>query len=373
MAIYKSKNPTKDGRSYYFMLYKKDNMGINKKYKSKKYKTKPEARDAEAQFILKKEISYYIPFNTVAKNYFEFSYKTKKESTVYSNYGVYKKHIKNYFNNKDMSKIDITFINEWKRELEKEKLQISTMKKIYNVLVQIFDYAIQNHGLNQNIVRLSGNFTKVNDEVKPDDTKLRYITYDDFKLFISSVNDITWKTFFIFLFYTGMRKGEIQALTWNDIDFDNNEIIVNKTLSVKTTKEFKITNTKNNLNRKIKISKILLNQLKDYYNFVCQYSDFNKKWFVFGGPRFMPQTTIDRKKHYYFNLCDVKEITIHEFRHSHVSLLINEYIKSGQTDFTKFFLMMSDRMGHSLEVMQKTYMHLIPTVQNEIVDLLDNL
>ena len=87
----------------------------------------------------------------------------------------------------------------------------------------------------------------------------------------------------------------------------------------------------------------------------------------------MPQTTIDRKKHYYFNLSQVSEITIHEFRHSHVSLLINEYIKSVQTDTTKFFLMMSSRMGHSIEVMQKTYMHLFPTVQNEIVNVLDNL
>lgn len=66
-------------------------------------------------------------------------------------------------------------------------------------------------------------------------------------------------------------------------------------------------------------------------------------------------------------------ITIHEFRHSHVSLCINEYIKSGQSDSTKFFLMMSQRMGHSLRVMQETYMHLFPSVQDNIVSLLDNL
>ena len=87
----------------------------------------------------------------------------------------------------------------------------------------------------------------------------------------------------------------------------------------------------------------------------------------------MPSTNIDRHKHKYFELSGVREITIHEFRHSHVSLLINEYLKSGQTDTAKFFVMMSNRMGHTIEVMQKTYMHLFPTVQDEIVDLLDNL
>ena len=78
-------------------------------------------------------------------------------------------------------------------------------------------------------------------------------------------------------------------------------------------------------------------------------------------------------KHKYFELSGIREITIHEFRHSHISLLINEYLKSGQTDTAKFFLMMSDRMGHSIQVMQDTYMHLFPTIQDEIVDLLDKL
>ena len=103
------------------------------------------------------------------------------------------------------------------------------------------------------------------------------------------------------------------------------------------------------------------------------YTDFSEKWFVFGGPSYLPLTTIDRYKHKYFEISGINEITIHEFRHSHVSLLINEYLKSGQTDTAKFFLMMADRMGHSVRVMQDTYMHLFPTIQDEIVNLLDNL
>ena len=41
--------------------------------------------------------------------------------------------------------------------------------------------------------------------------------------------------------------------------------------------------------------------------------------------------------------------------------------------FFYFFLIMSNRMGHTIQVMQDTYMHLFPTIPNEIVDLLDNL
>jgi integrase len=170
-----------------------------------------------------------------------------------------------------------------------------------------------------------------------------------------------------------MRKGEVQALTWKDIDFNLNEIIVNKTLYSKIAGKYTITSTKNNRNRIIKMSKTLKEQLATYKNKMMKYSDFSENWFVFGCSRFLPLTNIDRYKHKYFQLADVDEITIHEFRHSHVSLLINEYVKSGQTDTTKFFLMMSNRMGHTIDVMQKTYMHLFPTIQNEIVDILDNL
>ena len=126
------------------------------------------------------------------------------------------------------------------------------------------------------------------------------------------------------------------------------------------------------------MSKTLRNVLIQYKNSCKQYNDFREDWFVFGNSRFLPKSSISRYKKHYFKLSGVHEITIHEFRHSHVSLLINEYIKTSKeknmkVDTSKFFLMMSNRMGHSIDVMQRTYMHLFPTIQDEVVDLLDNL
>ena len=53
MPVYQVE-PTKDGRSWIFMVYKKDYNGNNKKYKSKRFKTKSEAKDEERLFIMKK-------------------------------------------------------------------------------------------------------------------------------------------------------------------------------------------------------------------------------------------------------------------------------------------------------------------------------
>lgn len=376
MAVYNEKDKnkwTKDGRHWYFTCYYTNIQGNKKQYKSKMFLTKQEAEKEELLFLAKRDNPILVKFDIISLDYFKYMYSSRKESTIYSYEYAFKKNIEPYFSDFYINNINIQLINHWKAETRKKGYKLAYLNKLYVILKEIFDYAIRNYNLESNVVQLSGRFEHVNDEVVSDEDKLRYITHDDFNKFISCIEDITWKTFFIFLYYTGMRKGEIQALTWNDINFNSNEVIVNKTLSVKTRELYKITSTKNYINRKIKISKTLREQLLLYKDYCKQYSDFKESWFVFGCTRFMPQTTIDNKKHHYFKLSGVKEITIHEFRHSHVSLLINEYVKSGQTDTTKFFLMLSNRMGHSIKVMQETYMHLFPTIQNEIVDLLDNL
>lgn len=373
MAVFKDKNKTSDGRCWYFKVYKKDFNGINKAYKSKRYLTKKEAQEEEALFLLKRDNPINKPFKIIAKDYFKEMYSIRKESTVYSYENAYNKNIEPYFSHFYIKDIKVSTINEWKLEMAKNGFKTSYLNKLYNILKGIFDFAMRNYGLETNPVVISGRFQEKNDAVIKDEEKLRYITYEQFNQFISVIDDLMWKTFFIFLYYTGMRKGEVQAHAWKDIDFNKNEIIVNKTLSVKTTESYKITSTKNYINRKIKMSKTLRKQLILYKNEVIKYNDYKESWFVFGCNRFLPQTTIDNKKHYYFKLSGVTEITTHEFRHNHVSLLINEYVKSGQTDTTKFFLMMSNRMGHSIKVMQEVYMHLFDSVQDEIVDILDNL
>lgn len=376
MAVYNEKDKskwTKDGRHWYYRKSYRDFNGKLRYYRSKMFSSKQEAEQEELLFVTKRDNPTLVKFSVVALDYFKHMYLSRKESTVYSYENAFKKNIESYFESFYINDINIQHINFWKLEMANNGFKLSYMNKLYNILKGIFDFAIRNYGLERNVVDLVGRFERVRTEVVSDKEKLRYITLNDFNTFIDCIEDMTWKTFFVFLFYTGMRKGEVQALNWTDIDFDNNEIIVNKTLTVKTKEAYKITSTKNYINRKIKMSKTLRNQLIEYKKYCMQYTDFKETWFVFGDTRFLPQTTIDNKKHHYFNISGVTEITIHEFRHSHVSLLINEYIKSGQTDTTKFFLMLSNRMGHSIKVMQETYMHLFPTIQNEIVDLLDNL
>lgn len=376
MSVFKDKEKTKDGRQWRFKVYYHNTDGKLVPYTSKRYLLEKEAKAEERVFLLNRNTPVKKKFDVVADDYFKDAEERIRESTLLTYHSQYKNNILPYFKNKFIDEIQVVDIEKWKTTLINKNIKISTCNQYYVVFKEIFTYANRKYELNYNPVALSGRFQKRNDEVIETKNKLRYIVYEDYCKFINVIEDRLYHCFFLTLYFTGMRKGEIQALTWKDIDLYRKSIKVDKTISFITkNNKYKITATKNCLNREIKMSNILFEELSKYKEIVKQYKDFNESWFVFGNGDVLTDYWIEKKKDEYFELAGLKDklITIHEFRHSHVSLCINEYLKSGANDSTKFFLMMSQRMGHSLRVMQEVYLHLFPTAQDKIVDLLDNL
>ena len=361
--VYKDTQKTKDGRCWYFRCQIN-----NVSYKSKRYLTKEEAKEEDAKYRLNHNNFIKIQFKTVAECFFD-DIKTYRKLSTYQTYiEVYKKHICPFFEDYDLFSINILELKNFREKYLKMSYSTRYLNKINNVLNLILDYASANYGY-VNVNKTLGNYQEKKDKIVKDE--LKYMTYEDYQKFISVIDDIEWKTFFMFLYLTGMRIGEVLALTFNDLKGDS--IVVNKTLYSKIKGSYSITSTKNNLNRIVKMDNSLLNQMNEYIKHMQSYTDYSNSWFLFGGSRYLAPTTISRYKHKYFELSGVNEITIHQFRHSHVSLLANQYIKSGNTDATKFFLMMSQRLGHSVDVMQRTYMHLFPQSQDSIVDILNKL
>ena len=361
--VYKDTHKTKDGRCFFFQV-----MIDGVRYKSKRYLTSQEAKQEEAKYILNHKQVSSVKFNVVAGCFFDEVKRIRKLSTYQTYIEVYDKHIKPYFDNLDLNSINVLKLKNFREKCLKMNYSTRYLNKINNVLNLILDYGAANYGF-VNFNKALGNYQEKQDKVITE--KIRYMTYDEYLKFISVIDDITYKTLFMFLYLTGVRIGECLALTFDDIN--NDTISINKTIYTKIKGTYTITSTKNNLNRIIKMDKSLYNQLNEYIAYMKSFTDFKSDWFLFGGSRFLAPTTITRYKHKYFELANVREITLHEFRHSHVSLLINQYLKTGNTDSTKFFLMMSSRMGHTVDVMQRTYMHLFPQSQDSIVDILNNL
>lgn len=375
MAVFKDKNKTSDGRCWYFKVYKKDFNGINKAYKSKRYLTKKEAQEEEALFLLKRDNPNNKPFLLIADDYFKDLSTYVKYSTIYTYIKDYNKHIKPFFERLSVNDISISIYNNWYEWMLKKGLKVKFLNKINSLLKNIFQFAVTNYGMQLNpVVRT---FKEPNDKIIKNEDKLVVLTKEEFEKFIDVVDNQLWYSFFTSLFYTGCRKGELVALLWEDIDFSNNTININKTLY--NVNNNKATSNKTNTNRQIimpnKLSKILL----DYKNSLKkEYKDFKETWYVFGNTLPLSNTTINRYKHNYFELSGIHEITIHQFRHTHVTISFHEYIKRCKelgikVDMAKFWLIMSNRMGHTIEVMRRTYMHLDPNIQDEVIDLWNNL
>lgn len=362
MAVYKDKNKTKDGRCYFFQIMKN-----RKLYKSKRFLKKEEAKQAEAIYILNNSNPSRKMFAVVADAYFDNLKKYTKYSTYYTYIKDYNKHIRPYFDKKSINSINIPTYNLWWLEMAKKGYSVKYLNKINSLLRNIFNYGIQSFGLEFNPV--VKNFKDKNDKITTE--KLRYITKEEFDKFIGVVDDPLYHLLFNTLFYTGIRKGELLCLTWNDIDLQNKVMIINKTLY--KIHENAPTSNKNNQSRQIYLNDSLVQEMACFKAKKEVYKDFSNNWYVFGDVFTLSTTTIERKKHHYFALSGVREITIHEFRHSHVSMLVNEYIKKGGKDGRSFLISVSARLGHTIPVMFKTYLHLFPNTQNDIVNMLNNL
>ena len=170
--IYKSDAPTKDGRCWYFRRRKKMFDGSYKQYESQKYLTKKEAQEAESLFLLKRDSPIHKEFTLVAEDYLQYMQETKKLSTYYSYRQDYEKHLKSYFRDFYIDMINVSDINKWCLKMAENDLSVAYLNKIYNILSNIFDYAMKHYGLTSNPVKVVGRFQEKKNKIIKDEEKL---------------------------------------------------------------------------------------------------------------------------------------------------------------------------------------------------------
>lgn len=280
-------------------------------------------------------------------NYVNYLKINLKESTFVDKVKKTEKYIINYFQFKDIKTITINDFIEWKCYIETFNFKYNHKSNIYYCFTTFLDYLMKYYNLNKNVARLEGNFK--NTDIKE---KGNIWTINEFNDFIKVIENKTHKVLFKLLYFTGLRKGELLALTWNDIDIYNNTINICKTI----TRNHKIQTPKTeSSNRIISINKNLMNELYSIKN-------LNEKNNLIFDISF---THLKRIKDNYCKLSNVKQIKIHEFRHSHACLL---YLNNVEIEN------ISNRLGHSdMEVTIKTYLKNLPRNEKKVVKLLDSL
>ena len=366
MAIYKDPKPTNNGRAWYFKFSYKDAFGVTKQYRSKRYLTKKEATDAERMFLVTSTDKIEDNNMTFKDLYDDFRAHNDEimKATTLCGYSYKEKYIECFFNVK-LKDFNIMQFEQWKKEINKTNISLRYKNDIYKFLKSILNFGVKWHNLNFQAV-----YNKMTKFQDPNSRRIEmsYYTYEEFKHFISFEDDLRWECVFEILYYCGLRKGELKALTWKDIHFNKKVISVNKQITqVNNRQKFEFSDTKTRDSRRIvPITKVLLNDLKMLYEkSKKEYYGFNDDFFVVSDARPIADSTIYARRTKLAELANLKPIRLHDFRHSCASLLINN--GANVTLVAKY-------LGHTkIEETLNTYSHMFSTALDSVVSVIDSL
>lgn len=261
-------------------------------------------------------------------------------------------------------------LQRWKTGIEEKDLAIQTRKNIYGEFHALLNYAVKMEYLFRNPLDLVGNFKEVYFASQQD--KLQYYTPEQFKAYkeaaarsVRSITDWGYYVFFCIAYYTGMRKGEINALKWSDIDGD--VIHVRRSIAQKLKGGDRETPPKNKSSlRDLQIPVPLQHILAEHKARQQAGADsFTDDFRVCGGIACLRDTSIDKKNRQFAALAGLPHIRVHYFRHSHASLLANEGINIQE---------IARRLGHSdIKTTWQTYAHLYPREEERAIQILNKI
>lgn len=298
-----------------------------------------------------------------------------KINCKYNTYDTYKKliheHIENTIGNYKIKQIDTYLIQQFINDMYKNNYSKATIELTKNVLNVAFKCAIQTYNLiNINPVQ----YVKIPKfEASKTKTKNKVITTEQFNKLIE-LNPVGSDLYICLQlsFHTGMRRGEVLALQWKDIDLDNKIIHIRHTLIKKPhgVPELTTPKTKNSI-RDIAIGDTLLKILKahklrqkenklkhgKYYvdtDFICT-NELGKQLNV---DVFQSRMNALIKK---INF----DFTFHYLRHTHASLLIEAGANMKDVQA---------RLGHSsLSTTMDTYSHVTQKMKKETVEIFEKI
>lgn len=176
---------------------------------------------------------------------------------------------------------------------------------------------------------------------------------------------------FLTLAYSGIRAGELCALKWSDIDFEEHTMSITKTYYNPTNniKKYELETPKTKTSRRlIELESIVLDELKKYKAYqnevkMAHRSSYHDKGFVFanddkypGYPNYIKK--IENRMTRLLKLADLNDsLTPHSLRHTHTSLLAETGV-----DITEIM----DRLGHKDDsITRNVYLHVTKTKKKE--------
>ncbi len=316
MTVIRDKWSGYDGSTWRVVCYYKDWRGVNIRHEKRGFATKHEAVQYEHNFLARKTKDINMSFSSFIDLYMEDIKPQIKKSTYANKEQIIKLHIRPFFDNKSLSDITPTHILQWQNELlsirdsEGKGYSDTYLRTINNQLAALFNHAVKYYDLPRNPCMSQKKIGKGNSK------EMLFWTKAEYMKFIQTMKRKPMSYYaFQLLFWTGIRCGELLALTREDFDLDKRTMRINKTYQTVNGEEMITSPKTEKSNRTIELPQFLCDEMQDYFESIYKLDEKSRLFPV--------------SKHYLHKEMDrgseeagVKRIRIHDLRHSSCAMLI---------------------------------------------------
>ena len=321
------------------------------------FKTQLEAK----QWISKMELLYHSgnllgKSDTYFLDYFDIWVEKHKKSGLRSqtqtNYNTAKLNVNKYFPDVKLHEINRNVLQTFLNRFTKNHTA-STTGLIFSQVKRAIKDAYLDGLIDRDPTEYKYKISSLNQSKRKE---LKYLEQADYEKLINYI-ETTEISIINFAIYTGLlsglRVGEILALTEDDINENDYTLSVNKSKTDKKPIEYNAPKTQSSI-RTIKMPK----KFFDYFNKIKQsYKNLDTHFF---GEKTTQKTISFGLKKLLKNAGITKIITPHGLRHTHASILINANVDIAYV---------SERLGHSnIAITQKVYFHLLQDTRSREED-----
>lgn len=342
--------------TWYVMARYVDWQGNHKQKCKRGFKTKREALEWERVFHLQQSADMDMSFENFVDIYKNDIRSRIKETTWLTKVNIIDKKILPYFGKRKISEIQTKEVIAWQNDLLQQKDKTGKpysecyLKTIHNQLSAIFNHAVRFYALRTNPAAKAGNMRSEKRKEMLFWTKEEYLRF----AYVMMDKPVSYYAFEM-LYWSGMRLGELLALTPSDFDFQNSTVTINKSYQRLHGEDVITTPKTKKSNRIIKMSEFLAEEMQEYIKMQYEIEQTDRLFPI-------SKSYLHREMERGCKEIGLQKIRIHDLRHSHVSLLI-------ELGFSAVAI--ADRLGHeSIEITYR-YAHLFPSKQNEMANKLN--
>jgi integrase len=311
-----------------------------------------------AKVLLKQELAKYetddcappsaVTFNKLLHDWIE-ACRSRLEVTTVSGYEIaVRKHIVPALGNVKLSEL---------QPLRLQRLYTGLLAAGYSKRTVQWVHTVCSAALKQGVQwgMLSRNPASKVTPPRPQKQTMQTIALEDVPAFLKVVRESPLASVIELALYTGMRRGELCGLRWDDVDLENGCINVSRNM-VRVKKQTLVKNTKTDHSRRLivlpRAAVVILASLPRSGETV----------FTHKSKPVVPSSLTKRFQELMLNT-KFEGLRFHDLRHSHASL----FLKAGG-----HFKVLQERLGHgSYSTTMDIYAHLVPDMQREGVRLFD--